>query len=159
MKARDIGKLLTSVIIVQGAGLIGSLATFTSINTWYKELAKPPFNPPNWIFGPVWTTLYLLMGVALYLVWDKGLKSKKVRFAFWLFIAHLVVNFGWSVVFFGMHSLFGGFVMIILLALCIVALIWKFYEINRVAACLLVPYLLWVSFAGVLNTAIWLLNR
>lgn len=159
MKSKEIGKLLTSIIIAEAAGLLGSLATFTSINTWYKGLTKPPFNPPNWIFGPVWTTLYILMGVALYLVWAKGLKHKKVGFAFWLFIVHLGFNAGWSIVFFGLHSLFGGFVMLIVLWMFIIALIWKFYEINKWAAYLLIPYILWVSFAGILNTAVWLLNR
>lgn len=159
MKLRDLGKLLTSIIIVELAGVAGSIATFSSINLWYKFLAKPPFNPPNMVFGPVWTILYLLMGVALYLVWSKGLNKKKVKFAFWLFIVHLFVNAGWSLVFFGLHSLFGGFVMIIILELFIVALIWKFSEIDKWAAYLLVPYILWVSFAGVLNAAVWLLNR
>ena len=159
MHIKDVRKLLYALILPLSAGLLGSLATFSAISTWYKLLVKPPFNPPNWIFGPVWTLLYILMGIALYLVWEKGLKKKKVRTAFWLFIVHLFVNVGWSVVFFGLHSLFGGFVMIIVLELFIVALLWKFHEINKWAAYLLVPYILWVSFAGVLNTTIWLLNR
>jgi len=159
MNRRSWGQLLTAIIIVQVAGLIGSVATFTSITTWYNTLVKPSFNPPNWIFGPVWTTLYILMGIALFLVWRNGLKKKRVKFAFWVFIVHLFVNAGWSIVFFGLHSLFGGFVMIIILVLFIVALIWKFYEIDKRAAYLLIPYIVWVSFAGILNTAVWLLNR
>lgn len=159
MDTKKIGKLLGAIIIAQAAGLLGSLATFTSINGWYKELVKPPFNPPDWIFGPVWTTLYILMGIALYLIWDKGLKNKKVRFAFWLFIVHLAANVGWSVVFFGLHSIFGGFVGALILWMFIVAVIWKFYEINKWAGLLLAPYLLWTSFAIVLNTSVWLLNR
>ena len=155
----DYSKLLTAIILCQGAGFVGSLATFTSINTWYRALVKPPFNPPNWIFGPVWTVLYVLMGIALYLVWEKGLGKSRVRTAFWLFVLHLSVNFGWSVVFFGMHSIFGGFVGALVLWAYIVALLWKFYEIRPLAAYLLVPYLLWTSFAVVLNTSIWLLNR
>ena len=159
MTVKEYGKLLTSIIIALVAGLAGSITTFTSINTWYKTLVKPPFNPPNWIFGPVWTTLYILMGIALYLIWSKGLKKKRVKFAFWLFIVHLFANVGWSIVFFGLHSLFGGFVMIIVLELFIIALIWKFYEIDKWAAYLLIPYICWVTFAGILNTAVWLLNR
>jgi len=159
MNAIRFRKLLTSIIIVQVAGLIGSAASFRAINSWYAFLVKPTFNPPNWLFGPVWTTLYILMGVALYRVWNKGLGKKRVRVAFWLFIVHLFFNTGWSVVFFGFHSLFGGFIALLVLWAMIVALIWKFYEIDRWAAFLLVPYLLWVSFAGVLNVALWLLNR
>ena len=159
MEIKSLGKLLTSIIFVQVAGLLGSVATFTSINGWYKTLVKPSFNPPNWIFGPVWTVIYVLIGAALFLIWDKGLQKKKVRVAIWLFIVHLFVNVGWSVVFFGMHSIFGGFVGALVLWTFIVALIWKFYEINKWAAFLLVPYILWTSFAVVLNTAFWLLNR
>ncbi len=159
MIGKKLGKLFTAIILALAAGLIGSLATFGSVNGWYGTLVKPSFNPPNWIFGPVWTTLYILMGIALYLVWDRGLKKKKVQVAFWLFIIHLFVNAGWSIVFFGLHSLFGGFVVLCILWTFIVALIWKFYEINKWAAYLLVPYILWVSFAGILNTALWLLNR
>ena len=159
MKFGDLGKLLTAIIICQLAGLAGSIATFTSINSWYKTLVKPTFNPPNWVFGPVWTVLYILMGLALYLIWDKGLKKRKVRVAFWLFIIHLAVNAGWSVVFFGLHSLFGGFIVLLVLWAFIIALLWKFYEISHLAAYLLIPYFLWVSFAGVLNVSLWLLNR
>ena len=153
------GKLFASIILPQAAGLIGSLATIPAITSWYKTLVKPPFNPPNWLFGPVWTILYILMGVALYLVWDKGLKKKGVREAFWLFIAHLAVNAGWSVVFFGLHTLLGGLIVLIALWVLIAVLIKKFYAIDKSAAYLLVPYMVWVTFAGILNTALWLLNR
>lgn len=159
MSIKNLGKLLASIIVAEAAGLIGSVATIPAIGTWYKTLIKPPFSPPNWIFGPVWTILYILMGVALYLVWDKGTQKKTVRTAMWVFFIHLVVNSGWSIVFFGLHSLFGGFVVLLILWMFIVALIWKFYEVNKLAAYLLVPYILWVSFAGVLNASIWLLNR
>ncbi len=158
MGIKNLGKLLLSIIIVQVFGLIGSVATFPAINTWYKTLERPSFSPPNWIFGPVWTVLYILMGAALYLIWDKGLKKKNVRVAFWFFIAHLGVNAGWSVVFFGLHSPLGGLLVIFFLLACIIALIRLFYPIDRSAAYLLVPYLLWVSFATVLNFSFLLLN-
>lgn len=159
MNTKKLGKLLVSIILTQGAGLLGSVATFTSVNTWFKTLVRSPISPPDWVFGPVWTVLYILMGAALYLIWDKGFKNKRVKFAFWLFIVHLAFNVGWSVVFFGMQSLFGGFVVLLVLWMFIIALIWKFFRIDRWAAFLLVPYFLWVSFAGVLNVSLWLLNR
>jgi tryptophan-rich sensory protein len=158
MNGMKLGKLLVSIVIVLAAGLLGSVVTFPSIPSWYSTLIKPPFSPPNWIFGPVWTALYILMGIALWLVWEKGLKHQKVRFAFWLFIIHLAVNAGWSVVFFGLHSILGGLIVIIILWVLIATLMLKFYAIDRRAAYLLVPYILWVSFATVLNYSLLLLN-
>lgn len=152
-------KLFAAIALCLSAGLLGSIATVSSVTTWYPTLIKPWFSPPNWIFGPVWTALYIMIGIALYLVWEKGYAKKTVRFALWLFIVHLVFNTAWSVVFFGLHSPFGGLVIILILWTLIVALIRKFYKIQRAAAYLLVPYLAWVSFATVLNCAIWLLNR
>ena len=152
-------KFIAAVVLSMSAGLLGSLATFSSVATWYPTLNKPWFSPPNWIFGPVWTLLYIMMGIALYLVWEKGYAKKNVRFAFWLFVVHLGFNAAWSIVFFGLHSPPGGLVVILILWTLIVALIRKFYRIARAAAYLLVPYLAWVSFATVLNCAVWLLNR
>jgi tryptophan-rich sensory protein len=159
MSITKLGRLSASIGVAQLAGLIGSLATFPEIGTWYSTLIKPSFNPPNWIFGPVWTTLYILMGIALYLVWDKGTNKKAVRTAIWVFFIHLVVNCLWSVVFFGLHSLSGGIIVILILLAMIIILMKLFYPINRWAAYLLAPYLLWVSFATVLNMTLWLLNR
>ena len=144
-------KLFLSVSVCLLAGFIGSVATFPSIPTWYAGLIKPPFNPPNWIFGPVWTTLYVLMGIAMYLVWRKK-KSLK------LFLIHLGVNAGWSIIFFGLHSVLGGLVTIIILWGCIYTLIREFYRIDRRASYLLYPYLAWVSFASLLNVALLILN-
>lgn len=144
-------KLLLSIIACLSAGLIGSLATFPAIPTWYAGLIKPPFSPPNWIFGPVWTTLYILMGIAMYLVW----KKKK---SLTLFLIHLVFNAGWSVVFFGLRSISGGMVVIIILWGFIIALIREFYRIDKRASYLLIPYLVWVSFAGILNFSLLILN-
>lgn len=144
-------KLLLSISICLLTGLIGSAFTFGAIPTWYAGLTKPPFSPPNWIFGPVWTTLYILMGISLYLV-------RRNKQAVRLFLIHLVVNAGWSVVFFGLHSIAGGMVSLLILWGFLIFLIRKFYRINRTAAYLLIPYLVWVSCAGVLNFSLLLLN-
>ena len=159
MSLKNLGKLLVSIIVAEADGLIGSLATYPAIGTWYSTLVKPSFNPPNWIFGPVWTILYILMGVALYLVWEKGTKKKEVRTAMWVYFIHLAINTLWSVVFFGLHSLFGGFIVILILLGFIIVLMKLFYPINRWSTYLMAPYLVWVSFATILNTTLWLLNR
>lgn len=158
MKQMNIRHLLLSIIGCQGVGFLGSVVTFESINTWYKFLVKPAFSPPNWLFGPVWTTLYFLMGISFYLIWQKGPKNRNVQQALNLFIVHLVFNAGWSFVFFGLHSILGGMVALIILWGFIVALIREFYKIERLAAYLLVPYLLWVSLAAVLNFSLLVLN-
>lgn len=150
-------KFLASIIICQGAGLIGSFFTVPEIKTWYSFLIKPSFNPPSWIFGPVWTLLFLLMGISLYLVWDKnfGGKSQTVILAFG---AQLVYNIFWSVIFFGLRDPLFAFVDIIILWVAILHTIFVFNKISKLASWLLVPYLLWVSFAGVLNFYILALN-
>lgn len=151
-------KLFASLFICLLAGFIGSLFTTPAITTWYATLTKPSFNPPNWIFAPVWTTLFILMGLALYLVWSRGLAERKNKIAFWLFRIHLLVNIFWSVAFFGLHNPGLAFGIIVVLWLMIAYLITIFYEINKKAGWLLLPYLLWVSFATLLNFAIWRLN-
>ena len=140
------------------AGVIGSAFTFTGINSWYQYLLKPNFNPPSWLFGPVWTTLYILMGIALYLIWKDGLKKDFVKNSFLLFIVNLVLNSLWSIVFFGLQNPALAFLVIILLWLVILVLIIRFYKINKLASYLLIPYILWVSFASILNFSIWQLN-
>ncbi|EKE15672.1 MAG: hypothetical protein ACD_11C00115G0012 [uncultured bacterium] len=157
MKINNTFKLIISLIIPQLAGGLGSFFTIGSVKDWYPVLVKPALNPPSWVFGPVWTTLFLLMGYALYLVWtDESGKSK--RLAYWAFGIQLVLNTLWSVIFFGLHSPGGAFVEIIFLWLAIVATIITFAKISKPAAWLLAPYILWVSFAGYLNWAIWTLN-
>ncbi len=151
MKKRNIRQLLLSIIACQLAGFIGSLFTVGALPVWYAALAKPAYNPPGWVFGPAWTALYILMGISLYLVRQK-------KQLVWLFLLHLVVNAGWSVVFFGLRSILGGMVVLLVLWGFIVVLIRECYRTNRTAAYLLIPYLLWVSFAGVLNFSILLLN-
>ena len=149
-------KLIASILVCQLAGIVGSLATFPEITGWYATLIKPFFAPPNWVFGPVWITLYLLMGIALWLVWEKGLK--KTKKAMQLFAAQLALNSLWSIVFFGFHSPLGGFIVIVLLWYLIFLCMMRFSKISKRAGWLMVPYLAWVSLASVLNLAILLLN-
>lgn len=150
--------LVFSLLVCQFAGFVGSLFTTPFIDTWYAELVKPSFNPPNWVFAPVWTVLFLLMGVSLYLVLRKVVMGKKAGVALWIFGIQLVVNALWSIIFFGLQEPFLAFLELIVLWGFIVLTIWQFAKISKVAAWLLVPYLLWVSFAGVLNYSIWILN-
>jgi benzodiazapine receptor len=151
--------ILVSVVVCELAGVIGSLFTTPSIPGWYAGLTKPPFNPPNWIFGPVWTVLYALMGLAAYLVFEKGFKRPEVKKGLSVFAAQLLLNVLWSIVFFGAHVIFGAVAVIVLLWALILATILLFRRISSVAACLLVPYILWVSFAAVLNVSLYVLNR
>jgi tryptophan-rich sensory protein len=153
-----VSKLVSSIVICLLPGLAGAFYTVENIPTWYAELAKPSFNPPNWIFSPVWTTLYILMGIALFLIWKKGLQETKAKAAFWFFIAHLVVNFFWTFVFFSSKNLALAFGVIIILWLMITTAIYLFWKIDRRASLLLLPYLAWVSFASLLNYSIWQLN-
>jgi len=150
--------LFASIIICQLAGVFGSLFTTPSIPLWYASINKPSFNPPNWIFAPVWTTLFLLMGIALFLIWRKGFKEKDIKIAFSVFIFQLVLNVLWSFLFFGLQSPFAAFIEIIFLWIAILITIILFLRISWVASILLIPYMLWVSFASVLNFAIWRLN-
>lgn len=151
--------VIFAILVCQLAGLIGSIFTFSAIPTWYVFLNKPSFSPPNWIFGPVWTLLYTLMGIAAYIIWKRGAKNKTVRGALALFGFHLILNSLWSIIFFGAHALFPAFVEILILWSTIIILILKFYRIEKTAAYLLLPYLAWVSFASVLNFSVWFLNR
>jgi tryptophan-rich sensory protein len=151
--------ILISVVICELAGIIGSVFTTPSIPGWYEGLAKPPFNPPNWIFGPVWTILYAMMGVAAYLVYEKGMRNKEVKRAMAVFAGQLLLNTLWSIVFFGAHMILAGAGVIVLLWVGILASILLFRPISKPAACLLVPYILWVSFATVLNSSLYILNR
>jgi len=146
-------ELVAAIVICELAGVIGSIFTFNSIPTWYAYLVKPSFSPPSWVFGPVWILLYALMGLAAYIVYE----SKK-RDALKIFGVQLCLNTAWSIVFFGFHSPLGGLLVIILLWLSIAWTILEFLKVSRPAAYMLVPYLLWVSFASVLNYSIWMLN-
>jgi benzodiazapine receptor len=158
MKSRDVVKLVVSLVACQCAGLIGSIFTTPAIPTWYASLQKPAFNPPNWLFAPAWITLYLLMGVAAFLIWRQGLKQKGVKAALVIFLVQLVLNALWSVVFFGLQSPLWGVVVILALWIAILLTILRFFKLSTAAGSLMLPYILWVSFAAVLNIAIFMLN-
>lgn len=151
-------KLFISLLICQCAGIVGALFTRQSIPGWYIYIKKPPFNPPDWIFGPVWTLLYILMGIALYLVWRKGYNTTGVRAALGIFLIQLGLNSLWSIVFFGGRSIIGGMVVIVLLWLAIFRTMQAFFAVSKPACYILIPYILWVSFALVLNLALLILN-
>lgn len=156
-------RLIISLALPQLAGMVGSLFTISAIPTWYATLERPSFSPPNWLFGPAWVTLYILMGISVYLVWSAYAKasagqSRKLKTALWLFWIHLFFNAIWSIIFFGLQNPGLAFINIIIIWLLIIALMVKFWKINRWATYLLIPYLLWVSFASVLNYFIWYLN-
>ena len=157
-KKLDMAMLVLFVLVSELAGIVGSIFTVSSIPTWYATLEKPAFSPPNWVFGPVWTTLYFLMGVAAYLVWAEGIEKKGVRGALKIFGAQLGANAAWSAVFFGMRNPMAAFFVIIVLWALIIETTREFYRISRWAGIALAPYILWVSFAAILNLAIWMLN-
>ena len=181
MKYNNAVKLFTSIIICELAGVIGSIFTVPQITYWYKALSKPSFNPPSWIFGPVWTILFILMGISLYLVWSKkwhvknelrykkkkawNSLSQKFLSGTWqkvnivlIFATQLVLNVLWSFIFFGAHNPGVAFFELLMLWFAILFTIVNFYRISKAAAYLLIPYILWVSFAGILNYFLWMLN-
>ncbi len=150
--------LAESIVIAQSAGVIGSFFTISAIPTWYAALTKPVFSPPNWVFGPVWTILYTLMGISAYLVWRKHQFGKK-SMGFWhVYAAQLVLNAFWSIIFFGLHSPGLAFFEILALWYFIARCIQEGHKLSSWSACLFYPYILWVSFAALLNLAIFLLN-
>lgn len=155
---KDFPKLVASVITCELVGFLGTPFTISAIPTWYVTLNKPFFAPPNWIFGPVWTVLYCMMGVAFYLIWKLGWQKKKTRVAGRLFLAQLLLNFIWTPIFFGLRAPILALVVIVAMWMLIVMTMKRFYPLSRLAFYLLVPYLLWVSFATLLNAAIVLLN-
>ena len=150
-------QVIGAIIFCQLAGIIGSVFTTLQIPAWYATLIKPSFQPPSWLFGPVWISLYTLMGVAVYLIW-KMKKNKERTQALWLFGIQLFLNAIWSPIFFGWHQLGLALVVIIFMWVFILVTILRFYKLNKVASYLLIPYLLWVSFASVLNYGIFILN-
>jgi len=158
MKIKNIAKLVFAIIICQLAGVIGSISTSSSVQTWYTELTLPSIAPPGWFIGTVWIILYTLMGISLYLVWNKGLRNKRVKEAVSIFFVQLALNSVWSILFFGLQSPFLAFIEIIILWIMILFTILKFYRISKNASLLLIPYIAWVSFALVLNFSIWWLN-
>jgi benzodiazapine receptor len=158
MKLNDILKLVASVILCQIAGFLGSLFTTSAIPTWYKTLNKPFFTPPNWIFSPVWISLFILMGISLFFVWRRT-DHPKFKVAFLFFFVQLILNILWSATFFGLKSPLLGLVDILLLWIAILLTIQNFLQVSKMAGLLLIPYLVWVSFAALLNFSLWILNR
>ena len=159
----DFVKLAASLVVCFLAAAVGSVFTMPAIPTWYATLAKPGFAPPNWIFGPVWTVLYVLMALSLYLVWmeyDRAKYKKRdiIGPALWMFGVQLVLNAVWSFLFFGLRSPFYGLIGIILVWLAIVMTMIKFWKISKASVWLLVPYILWVSFATIVAFFVWQLN-
>ena len=157
-KLNGILKLLVSIIICQSAGFIGSFFTTPAIPTWYATLNKPFFTPPNGIFSPVWISLYVLMGVSAFFVWNKGLNVSGVKRALIIFGIQLILNPLWSLVFFGLRSPVFGFIEISILWIFIFLTLVNFFKMSRIAGFLLLPYIFWVSFAALLNFSIWRLN-
>lgn len=157
MKIIDILKLVASIILCQLAGFLGSLFTTSAIPTWYATLRKPFFTPPNWIFSPVWISLFLLMGISLFFVWRKT-DHPKFKIAFIFFFIQLILNVLWSVAFFGLKSPLLGLIDIFLLWIAILFTIVNFLKVSKMAGFLLLPYFLWVSFATLLNFSLWILN-
>ncbi len=147
-------KLVIAIIFCELAGVLGSVFTAPAINSWYVSLAKPSFNPPNWVFGPVWTALFLLMGIALFLVWNSKSHGQSLR----VFVLQLILNVFWTVIFFGLENPSLALIEIGLLWLSIIWTVMEFQKVSKTAAYLLLPYLFWVSFAAVLNFSIVLLN-
>jgi tryptophan-rich sensory protein len=151
--------LIVSIVACFIAGGIGSLFTFKAIPTWYPGLRKPPYTPPNWAFGPVWTTLYLLMGISVFIVWQQGLETSSTILGFVLFWIQLLINALWSLIFFGLKSKGGGVVTIVILWFLILATIITFFRVSSWSGALLVPYIVWVSIASYLNIGVWVLNK
>ena len=155
-----ISRIAIVVIICLAVGYLSGMVTRSSITTWYPTLVKPSFNPPNWIFAPVWTSLYVMMGVAAGLIWNQITTQKlAVTKALQIFAIQLVLNALWSYLFFGLHNLMLATIEVVLLWLMIFETYSQFAKINKTASYLMLPYLAWVSFASVLTASIWWLNR
>ena len=155
---RRIAALVVFVGLCLAVGALGGWVTAGSVKDWYPTLHKPSFNPPNWLFGPVWTVLYAMMGVAAWRVWCKAW-GNRARRPLALFALQLALNLGWSVTFFGLHAIGAAVVVIVALEAAILGTMLEFRRIDGLAAALLVPYALWVAFATLLNVTIWRLNN
>jgi tryptophan-rich sensory protein len=150
-------KLLLSVLFTVGIGSLGGIFTISEIPGWYAGLQKPSFNPPNWLFGPVWSMLYLLMGISFYLIWKQPVSTVR-NVGLTLFVIQFILNFFWSIIFFNQHLIAAAFLEMVFMWIFILLTIIWFAKLSPTAAWLLVPYLCWVSFATVLTAAIWKLN-
>ena len=159
MKIPDAVKLIIALVVCQLAGVIGSLFTVRSVGIWYETLNRPSYAPPNAVFGPVWITLYALMGIAAFLIWRRGFQYPGVRQGLLAFIAQLIFNTCWSIAFFGLRSPMAGLVVILILWVEILITMIYFFKVVRLAGFLMLPYFAWVSFAAVLNYGFFALNR
>jgi benzodiazapine receptor len=151
--------LLISLVITLGIAATASYFTIPQIPGWYATINKPSFNPPNQLFGPVWTVLYIMIAIAAYLVWKRRDDTGTYHKARLVYLVQLLLNFSWSIVFFGQHQILYALVIIVLLLACIIANMYYFCKFSNTACWLLLPYLLWVGFATVLNFSIYILNR
>ncbi len=158
MTKSNIFKLVITIVGAQAAGIIGSFFTVSAIPEWYEYLTKPPLIPPNWIFAPVWTALFLMMGIAAFMVWREGLHKKDVKIGMSLFVVQLILNTFWSIIFFGMRAPGLALIEISFLWLAILATLIYFWRVSKVAGVLMIPYLLWVTFAAYLNLGVFWLN-
>jgi len=156
--SKELARLILCLAICQLAGVIGSVFTASSVTTWYTTLEKPWFTPPGSVISVAWITLFALMGLSLFLIWQKEIISTNAKIAVGVFASQLLVNILWSYAFFGLQSPLAAFIVIVVLWLLILQCIIRFWSISKNAAMLLVPYILWVSFAAFLNYTIWRLN-
>jgi len=154
---KNTAKFIFCVILCELVGSIGAVFTAMSVKTWYLQINKPSFNPPNWLFAPVWGILFFLMGVSLFLVWQKK-GQKPIKKAITVFSVQFLFNIAWSMAFFGFHSPLAGLIVIIVLWLAIIWTMIEFYKISKPAGLLFTPYLLWSTFAAFLNATILYLN-
>ena len=152
-------KLVIAILLCEFTGILSAFVSQTSNNEWFLSLNKPSWNPPSYLFAPVWTFLYLLMGISLWLVWKSKVPEHKKKQACLVFAVQLFLNFWWSILFFRFHSPGIAFIDIVLMIVMILATIFAFARISRAAAWLLVPYISWVCFAAILNYTIWSMNR
>ena len=157
MERFNIAKSIASLLLTVGLGTLSSLFTISQISTWYATLIKPSFNPPNFLFAPVWVILYSLMAISFYIIWNKEPSEKRDK-ALTLFIVQMVFNILWSFIFFNQHELFLAFLDIVLMWIFIVLSMISFYKISPKASLLLIPYIIWVTYASILNLAIWNFN-
>jgi tryptophan-rich sensory protein len=160
VKAIKVFKFIAALAVCFAASGIGAIfMADDSISNWYAGLQKPNITPPDWVFGPVWTTLYLLMGISVFIVWNKGLDEPKVKQALGLFLIQLFLNTAWTPLFFGLHLILAALIEIMLLWLAILATFLAFKRISVLSGMLLLPYLIWVGYAVILNGSIWYLNQ
>lgn len=159
LNTRSVAALIVCLALPLLVGALGALGTMDGLRTWYPSLTRPSFAPPSWLFGPVWTTLYVMMGVASWLVWREGPARPEVRSALVLYVIQLLSNLAWSWLFFGFRQPLAALVDIVVLLALIAVTAQRFARVSRIAAVLMLPYLAWVAFATILNAGFWWLNR